>query len=76
MVKPVHEGSTLGIHIVEDAQALQDAWTDASRFDAVVMAERFIKGPGGEWGAEDPAEGGPAGGERLGGWGEENMDRY
>lgn len=45
VVKPVHEGSTLGIHIVEDAQALQDAWTDASRFDAVVMAERFVKGP-------------------------------
>lgn len=45
VVKPVHEGSTLGIHIVEDAEALEAAWTDASRFDAVVMAERFIEGP-------------------------------
>lgn len=45
VVKPVHEGSTLGIHIVEDAQTLEAAWRDASQFDAVVMAERFIKGP-------------------------------
>lgn len=45
VVKPVHEGSTLGIHIVEDASALEAAWRDASQFDAVVMAERFIKGP-------------------------------
>ena len=45
VVKPVHEGSTLGIHIVEEAGALKAAWQDACRFDGVVMAEQFIKGP-------------------------------
>ncbi|QEA40183.1 D-alanine--D-alanine ligase [Pistricoccus aurantiacus] len=44
IVKPVHEGSTLGITIVEDAQTLAAAYREASRFDAAVMAERFIQG--------------------------------
>ncbi|WP_458527161.1 D-alanine--D-alanine ligase [Onishia taeanensis] len=45
IVKPVHEGSTLGITIVESPAALEAAYRDASRFDAAVMAERFVRGP-------------------------------
>jgi D-alanine-D-alanine ligase len=44
IVKPVHEGSTLGINIVDDQVALEAAYHDAARFDARVMAERFIQG--------------------------------
>lgn len=44
VVKPVHEGSTLGINIVDDQAALEAAYHDAARFDARVMAERFIQG--------------------------------
>ena len=45
IVKPVHEGSTLGISIVESPAALEAAYRDAARFDAAVMAERFVSGP-------------------------------
>lgn len=44
VVKPVHEGSTLGISIVHSLDALQAAYRDAACFDARVMAERFIEG--------------------------------
>jgi len=44
IVKPVHEGSTLGISIVDGRDALEAAYRDAARFDARVMAERFIEG--------------------------------
>jgi D-alanine-D-alanine ligase len=44
IVKPVHEGSTLGISIVDSAEALAEAYREAARFDARVMAERFVKG--------------------------------
>lgn len=44
IVKPVHEGSTLGISIVESRAALEAAYREAARFDARVMAERFISG--------------------------------
>lgn len=44
IVKPVHEGSTLGISIVESKEALEAAYHEAARFDARVMAERFIRG--------------------------------
>ncbi|MGQ4880311.1 D-alanine--D-alanine ligase [Billgrantia sp. LNSP4103-1] len=44
IVKPVHEGSTLGISIVESREALKSAYQEAARFDARVMAERFIRG--------------------------------
>lgn len=44
IVKPVHEGSTLGISIVDSTEALKAAFQEASRFDARVMAERFIHG--------------------------------
>ncbi|AMC99608.1 D-alanine--D-alanine ligase [Halomonas chromatireducens] len=44
IVKPVHEGSTLGIGIVDSREALVAAYRDAARYDARVMAERFIAG--------------------------------
>lgn len=44
IVKPVHEGSTLGISVVSSRQALIEAFHEASRFDAQVMAERFVAG--------------------------------
>lgn len=44
IVKPVHEGSTLGISIVDSKEALKSAYHEAARFDARVMAERFIHG--------------------------------
>ncbi|SHF50009.1 D-alanine--D-alanine ligase [Modicisalibacter ilicicola DSM 19980] len=44
VVKPVHEGSTLGISIVDSPDALKSAYREAARFDAAVMAERFIAG--------------------------------
>ncbi|TFH88094.1 D-alanine--D-alanine ligase [Billgrantia azerbaijanica] len=44
IVKPVHEGSTLGISIVDSREALEAAYHEAARFDARVMAERFVAG--------------------------------
>ncbi|WP_404374794.1 D-alanine--D-alanine ligase [Vreelandella aquamarina] len=44
MVKPVHEGSTLGISIVKSQDELKAAYAAAANFDARVMAERFIVG--------------------------------
>ncbi|WP_104201808.1 D-alanine--D-alanine ligase [Billgrantia saliphila] len=44
IVKPVHEGSTLGISIVDDRNTLEAAYREAVRFDARVMAERYIRG--------------------------------
>tara|TARA_B100000929_G_scaffold218960_1_gene175566 strand:- start:2147 stop:3085 length:939 start_codon:yes stop_codon:yes gene_type:complete len=44
MVKPVHEGSTLGISIVKSQEELRSAYTAAAKFDARVMAERFVVG--------------------------------
>ncbi|WP_376717572.1 D-alanine--D-alanine ligase [Halomonas garicola] len=44
IVKPVHEGSTLGISIVASVAELEAAYHEAARFDARVMAERFIQG--------------------------------
>ncbi|GGX81594.1 D-alanine--D-alanine ligase [Litchfieldella qijiaojingensis] len=44
IVKPVHEGSTLGISIVDSRTSLEAAYREASQYDAQVMAERFIDG--------------------------------
>ncbi|MGM0614421.1 MAG: D-alanine--D-alanine ligase [Pseudomonadota bacterium] len=44
IVKPVHEGSTLGITIVHSQDELVSAYYAATRFDAQVMAERFVVG--------------------------------
>ena len=44
VVKPVHEGSSLGINIVDSVEALEKAYQDATAFDREVMAEQFIDG--------------------------------
>lgn len=44
MIKPVREGSSIGMARVEDAGALAQAWRAASRYDALVLAERWIQG--------------------------------
>lgn len=44
IVKPVHEGSTLGLTRVEVAEQLPQAYALASRYDNAIMAEQFIDG--------------------------------
>ncbi len=44
IVKPVHEGSSIGMTRVESADALEAAWRDAARFDREVFAERWVTG--------------------------------
>lgn len=44
MIKPPHEGSTLGITRVNAESELKDAYTLAAGFDEEVLAEQFIKG--------------------------------
>ncbi len=45
IVKPVHEGSTIGLTKVTQAGQLHGAWESARRYDADVIAERCIAGP-------------------------------
>ncbi|HEC17691.1 MAG TPA: D-alanine--D-alanine ligase [Sedimenticola sp.] len=45
MIKPVHEGSSLGMARAENEDELQEAWREAARYDRQVMAERWISGP-------------------------------
>jgi D-alanine-D-alanine ligase len=44
MIKPVHEGSSLGMARADDAAGLAQAWAAAARYDALVLAERWISG--------------------------------
>ncbi len=44
MIKPVHEGSSIGMAKVETVAALERAWRVAAQFDASVLAERWIAG--------------------------------
>jgi D-alanine-D-alanine ligase len=44
MVKPAHEGSSIGMARVEDPEALATAWRCASEYDSLVIAERWIQG--------------------------------
>ncbi|MBK1716467.1 D-alanine--D-alanine ligase [Thiocystis violacea] len=44
MIKPVHEGSSIGMARVESEEALERAWRAAAEFDALVLAERWIQG--------------------------------
>ncbi len=44
MVKPVHEGSSIGMAKVDDADELQSAWLTAREYDSQVMVERWITG--------------------------------
>jgi len=45
MIKPVHEGSSIGMTRVGDAGELRSAWQEAMGYDSEVMAERWITGP-------------------------------
>jgi D-alanine-D-alanine ligase len=44
IVKPAHEGSTLGLTKVTSVEQLPTAYALAARFDRAVMAEQFIDG--------------------------------
>lgn len=44
MVKPAHEGSSIGMAKVSNANALASACAEASRYDASVLIERCITG--------------------------------
>ena len=44
ILKPVHEGSSLGMTRVDAGSRLPAAWTEARRFDAEVLMERWITG--------------------------------
>ncbi|MCP3871381.1 MAG: D-alanine--D-alanine ligase [Gammaproteobacteria bacterium] len=44
MIKPVHEGSSIGMTRVDDARILAEAWEEAARYDSEVMAERWVTG--------------------------------
>ncbi len=44
MIKPSHEGSSVGMARVENRDELCSAWQDAAQYDADVMAEKWIAG--------------------------------
>ena len=45
IVKPAHEGSSIGMAKVADVDALIKAWQDASQYDSQVLVEQWIAGP-------------------------------
>lgn len=45
VVKPVNEGSSIGISKVDNLNALIDAWALATEFDSQILVEKFISGP-------------------------------
>lgn len=44
MVKPAHEGSSIGMSRVQTASELEAAFNKAAQYDKCVLAEQFIKG--------------------------------
>lgn len=44
VIKPVHEGSSLGLTLARTEQELSDGITNALRHDSLVMIEQYIKG--------------------------------
>ncbi len=44
MVKPVHEGSSVGMARADDEAALVQAWEESAEYDSEVMAERWVEG--------------------------------
>lgn len=44
VVKPVHEGSTIGVSKVHDDESLHRAWFEALRYDDQIIAEPFLGG--------------------------------
>ncbi|MBJ9975735.1 D-alanine--D-alanine ligase [Pseudomonas sp. S75] len=45
IVKPAHEGSSIGMAKVNNVEELVAAWQDAARYDAQVLVEQWIAGP-------------------------------
>lgn len=45
IVKPAHEGSSIGMAKVNSASELIDAWNAASTYDSQVLVEQWIQGP-------------------------------
>lgn len=45
MVKPVREGSSIGMSKVVDAAELESAWQAAAKYDPEVLLEQWIDGP-------------------------------
>ncbi|WP_313739208.1 D-alanine--D-alanine ligase [Pseudomonas sp.] len=45
IVKPAHEGSSIGMAKVNSAQELVAAWQDAAHYDSQVLVEQWIHGP-------------------------------
>ncbi|MGE7990620.1 D-alanine--D-alanine ligase [Pseudomonas sp. NPDC089554] len=45
IVKPAHEGSSIGMAKVNSAEELVAAWKDAARYDSQVLVEQWIHGP-------------------------------
>lgn len=45
IVKPAHEGSSIGMAKVDEVEALIAAWKSASQYDAQVLVEQWIAGP-------------------------------
>ncbi|MGH1469772.1 MAG: D-alanine--D-alanine ligase [Cellvibrionaceae bacterium] len=43
-VKPAHEGSSLGMSLVESSEELESAFFHARKFDKTVIAEKFLAG--------------------------------
>lgn len=44
IIKPVREGSTIGLSKVDNERDLQSAYQTAVRYDSLVMAEQFVQG--------------------------------
>jgi D-alanine-D-alanine ligase len=44
IVKPVHEGSSIGMSKVDKAEELEPAWANAARYDNEIIAERWVQG--------------------------------
>jgi D-alanine-D-alanine ligase len=45
MIKPAHEGSSIGMARANDSDELDAGWRAAAKHDALVLAERWISGP-------------------------------
>jgi D-alanine-D-alanine ligase len=45
IVKPAHEGSSIGMAKVNNVDELIVAWADASKYDSQVLVEQWISGP-------------------------------
>lgn len=45
MIKPAHEGSSIGMARADNPDELAAAWRAAAEYDALILAERWIEGP-------------------------------